>query len=302
MRSARAASVGGLNKVPARTVINWTRWREAVVSKWTPESEIKAIEDRVRKINSANSLEAALPTEVAPIDWASWEAKIKTPGVVAKIRAEYEQHATGAADAVDETVMAKRVTELNSTMDYWRRVAAFAKSERELHQEEFKYTLQDLSEGRVTAADTYKKHPGALKQLLEEVDKGYFFFTPLSDKMETVDNAALDKALEEGKVLPASFFANLGLPRKYADVDMEAELKAKTDKARAFGLEADFGKDLPQYLPQQTLPELPQLTGGVEFTPHPLYLTPEAEAEAHGAHGHGGHGDNHGHGDKHAKH
>jgi len=278
--------------------MNWTAWKDKVLSKWTPESEARSIEDRVRKINSAGALEAALPEAVAPIDWENWDSKIKTPGVVAKIRAEYEQHAVGG-DAVDETVMKARVTELNQTMAYWRRVALFAKSERDLHHEEFKHTLTDYNEMSINADDVYQRHPGALKQILEEFNKGYAFSSPMSEKVDSVDHAALEKNLESGKVLPASYFAGLGFPRKYADVDMDAELNAKAEKAAALGLQADFSQQLVQYLPMQAMPELREMTGGPDFVPHPISLLPDDHSHGHG--GHAAHDDTHAKKEEHGK-
>jgi len=72
------------------------QWQKATFL-FTPKSTIsmfKTWESQINQISSkCGSIEA-----ISPIDWASWENEIKSPGVVAKLKSEYENMKFAATD------------------------------------------------------------------------------------------------------------------------------------------------------------------------------------------------------------
>jgi hypothetical protein len=168
-----------------------------VTNKWTAKSFLDTWRRLEADLNGQRGLARSLPATVPPIDWDSYRAKIKEPGVVDKIKAEYEaKKFTSAAIPFEET------DKTIEKMDRWYttlhnlslKKITMLEAKREEHHEE-KSTV-----GFWGTSDVFHRYPGLQEQLelRESRHRIKTRYTP-ETRIAVFDWTEARKALKEGR-------------------------------------------------------------------------------------------------------
>jgi len=178
---------------PSRN-LNWQR----VVNKWTSKNFIDTWRKLETEINTLKFTARSLPTEVPPIDWASWKKKIEAPGVVDEMQREYE-----TKEFAPEKANFEETDRYIDKMEQWYTVL------REFSQKKIvmlEAKLEELYEERSTVgwwttADVFFKFPGLQDQL--ELRAGVIRgnknrYTPHT-RIAVFDFSDARRALKEGR-------------------------------------------------------------------------------------------------------
>jgi hypothetical protein len=95
--------------VSTRSMFDWAQHKSSLVGPFTKPETTKGFQAMVEFVNEIYSHARSIPKDVPAIDWNYWEKEVKTPGVVAKLRKEYDSLKIESKDsktALDEATKA----------------------------------------------------------------------------------------------------------------------------------------------------------------------------------------------------
>lgn len=192
--------VGRLVRQRATRSIGW----EKAVTPLTPATWVNrysAFESNLaQKKNEAENYNA----EPAPIDWAHFEGKIAAPGLVAKLKAEYEASLVdGESAELDHKEIAETTAFCANQVEFLKTLdeSAWEPTEK-LHKEQLEYQIWCKENQFNGVSDWAAEMPGWEDQFAERFEAGDYHLTPEITKLvETYDLEAAIEYLKEGKLL-----------------------------------------------------------------------------------------------------
>jgi len=176
--------------------VNWSR----LIFRYSDEKKKATLSSLQSKWADIQSLHAALPKEIKPIDWNYWRKSIKTPGVVDEYQKRYESEMKKEIK-VSESEINRRATEHQAEMKKAEEISFqcdgnITKLEKEIDELEWeKDHVDDLD-----LQWFYNKYPGSEEELLKEADEAMWFTDPDMEKFDTIDFKELRKQLNQGNV------------------------------------------------------------------------------------------------------
>lgn len=203
--------VGGATRARATRALNW----KPTVNHFTPAG-VKQWWASLDSELSRKKAESVVAAEIEPIDWAAYEAKIKQPGLVAKLKAEYEaQTFTAPAGASPEALAAedKRLGNMAEMMRKWG-----ARGQEYINGAQAQeFGMANLK--RDAAASWDLSLLAQDPQLIEQFRESYMideWFDEQGEKLEAMDWAAVSEALDRGVIMesPPEY-----IPAKIGSID-----------------------------------------------------------------------------------
>jgi len=152
------------------------------------------------KINEISSLYFALPKTVEPIDWNFWKNSISTPGIVDKIKAEYDSEMQKQVK-FDEEAEKKHYQAFEAEYELAEKEAEKVEKNTETFNREIEILeFEKKNIDKLTTQYFFDKYPGLEEKFEKEQDEGQYFTDPEYEKVFTIDFKELRKQLSLGNV------------------------------------------------------------------------------------------------------
>lgn len=188
MRALRQVS---LKTQFSKRAASWT----PLVNQFTPKETVDALKGLDKKIADRRAVAGQIKKDVAPIDWDYWTKTIRTPGVVAQLKKQYESHVFEDQKPDLDAIHGKA----NSLIAAAEKEAEHAKTEIGAIEEEIKRVQKERNEMvDWGVGQFYERFPGVEAELRDEANQSEWLSTPEEQKVGLVDLSEIRRALNEG--------------------------------------------------------------------------------------------------------